>query len=220
MALKGPQQKKRKHLKKKDTSKKDTFNLTCPISTDHIGSTILNKQNTEIVAERKLKGRCFDVFQQDLSFNSATPRRLNFIISKINGKECKSHFNQLEISTDKLRGIVKKWYTLIETNTEIVTKEGIKLRIFCIGTSARNKASKVKKHSYLKPSVTKQVRKSLSDTVQAQLSNLPINELVKHVLTDKIDRAMEDEANGIAPVTNCLVRKIKVVKRPREVMEQ
>ncbi|KRH92974.1 40S ribosomal protein S3A [Pseudoloma neurophilia] len=221
MALKPQQQqrmRKKKALNKKDANKKETYNLTVPFSGSNqnvIGQTIINKQNTEIVAEKKLKGRVFEVFQQDMEFPSNVPRKLSFLVSKLKGKDCKSHFNGLRLSTDKSKSIIKKWHSLIETETDILTNEGIKIRIFYICTTKRDGT---KRHGYIKTSLMKEVRKNIDKNLKSLCSDLKINELVKMVLTDKIDKSIEEEATQIVPLQNCHVRKIKVVKRPKEVL--
>lgn len=220
MALKPQQQKqirKKKALRKKDASKKESFNLTVPFSQAHIGQTILNKQNTEVVAERKLKGRVFEVFQQDLDFPSAVPRKLSFLVGSLRGKDLKSHFNGLVLSTDKQKSLVKKWHTLVESYTDVTTKEGIKLRIFLVCTSKRVSA---KKHCYLKNSLRKEVRKSQISATEKLMNELPLNELVRMVMNDKIDKSLEEEGSAVAPIQNCHVRKIKVIKRPREILSE
>lgn len=225
MAIKPDKQKSKKgtkkSIKKKDTVKKDTYNLTVPTTfsqTSVIGQTILNKQNTEIVAERKLKGRVFEVFQGDINPDqSVVPRKLSFIVTKLRGKDCKSVFNGIVLTTDKQKSIVKKWHTLIESYVDIVTKEDIRLRIFLVGVSKRTSA---KRHAYLKPSKVKQIRQLFNDTVSNDLNTLPLDEIVRCILTDKVDKSIEEIGSSVSSLQNCYVRKVKVVKRPREILEE
>lgn len=219
MALK-PQQPKKgvrksKRMLKKEINKKQSYNLLTPFTTKPIGQTVLNKQNTEIVAEKKLKGRVFEMYQQDMEYSSAVPRKVSFLIKSLRGTDCHSLFNGLTITTDKHKSIIRKWHTLIETYTDVITNENIKLRVFLICTSKRTTE---KRHAYLKNTIRKDVRKGMIQTVLQHMNGLKINDLVKLVMSDKMDKLLEE--HSVTQIMNCHVRKIKVIKRPREIMEQ
>lgn len=47
----------------------------------------------------------------------------------------------MDLTTDKLRSMVKKWQTLIEANVDVKTTDGYLLRVFCIGFTSKDQSS-------------------------------------------------------------------------------
>ena len=53
----------------------------------------------------------------------------------------------MDMTTDKLRSLVKKWQTLIECFTDVKTTDGFVLRVFCIGFT-KKRQNQIRKTSY------------------------------------------------------------------------
>ena len=58
-----------------------------------------------------------------------------------------TQFYGMNLTTDKLRSMVKKWQTLIEAHVDVKTTDGYLLRVFCIGFTQKQQHS-TKKHCY------------------------------------------------------------------------
>ena len=65
----------------------------------------------------------------------------------VQGKNCLTQFYGMNLTTDKLRSMVKKWQTLIEAHVDAKTTDGFLLRVFCIGFTQKQSGS-TKKHCY------------------------------------------------------------------------
>lgn len=63
---------------------------------------------TEIASDA-LKGRVFEVSLADLQDDEVTYRKFRLMVEDVQGKQCLTNFHGLDMTTDKLRSLVKKW---------------------------------------------------------------------------------------------------------------
>lgn len=71
-------------------------------------------------------------------------RKFKLISEDVQGHNVLTNFHGMNLTTDKLRSMVKKWQTLIEATTDVKTTDGYLLRVFCIGYTHKDGASKKK----------------------------------------------------------------------------
>ncbi|ELQ76900.1 40S ribosomal protein S3A [Trachipleistophora hominis] len=210
--------KKQSKKKEKDSfTKKEVYNLTVPSSmfmTTTVGTTILTKQSTAAITERKLRGRVFEVNQGELQGNSPF-RKYKFVCTKLTGRDLKSVFNGMELTTDKQKGLVRKWHTLIEAVSDVTTSDDVKLRVFTVAVT-KKPALWTKKHCYAKSSQVKEIRKAMFDVVKEEMEGQSVVEIVRKISEDKIDKRIEEMGSLIFPLQNCYVSKVKVLKRPKD----
>lgn len=98
---------------------------------------------TEIASEG-LKFRVFEVSLADLQDDNDAERsfrKFRLIAEDVQGRNVLTNFHGMDLTTDKLRSMVKKWQTLIEANVDVKTTDGYLLRVFCIGFTNKDQMS-------------------------------------------------------------------------------
>ncbi len=92
------------------------------------------------IASDGLKGRVYEVSLADLQNEQDAERsykKFKLICEEVQGKNCLTNFYGMNLTTDKLRSMVKKWQTLIEAYVDVKTTDGYLLRFFCIGFTSK-----------------------------------------------------------------------------------
>lgn len=208
--------KQSKKTEKDGFAKKEQYILTVPASmfaNNVVGTTILTRQNTAILTEKKLQGRTFYVNQGELQ-NDCSFRKYKFVCTHVTGKDVHSTFAGMSLTTDKERSIPKKWHTLIDAVVDVCTADQYVLRVFVMAVT-RKMADHVKRHCYAKTSQVKEIRRAMVQVVQEEMQNENVVEVVKKVANDYIDKRIEEMASMVLPLQNCHVSRIKVLSRPK-----
>ena len=60
------------------------------------------------IASDGLKGRVFEVSLGDLNENEESFRKFKLIVEEVQGKTCLTNFHGMDLTTDKLRSMIKK----------------------------------------------------------------------------------------------------------------
>ena len=145
---------------------------------------------------------------EDLSY-----RKINLRIEDIQGKTCLTNFWGMDFTTDKLRFLVKKWQSLIEAHVDVKTQDGYYIRMFAVGFT--KKRSPKRKTYYAQTAQIKQIRKKMFDIMTKEATSVDIKDLVKKFIPNSIGRQIEDECQGIYPLQNVYIRKVKILKAPK-----
>ena len=125
------------------------------------GKTPVTRTGGTHVASESLKGRVFTVSQADLQGNEADDfRKVKLIGEEVQGKALLTTFYGMDMTRDKLNGLIRKWQTLIEASVDVQTTDGYKLRLFCIAFTKR-RPNQIKKTSYAKASQIRAIRKKM-----------------------------------------------------------
>merc|ERR1712073_45430 len=141
-------------------------------------------------------------------------RKFKLIVEDVQGKNCLTTFYGMNLTTDKLRSMVKKWQTLVEGNVDVKTTDGYMLRLFCIGFTRKQDQS-TKKTAYAQSAQVKNIRKKMTDIITREVSTTDLKEVVNKLIPDSIARDIEKACQGIYPLHDVHIRKVKVMKRPR-----
>jgi len=199
-------------------SKKEWYDVRAPsvFPTKTIGKTIVTKTTGTKVARDGLLGRLFEVSLGDLKQNAEDEAFRKFLlkVEEVNGMNCLTQFHGMDLTTDKLRSLVRKWQTLIEAHTDVKTTDGYSLRIFCIGFT-KKRQNQGRKTSYAQSSQVRQIRKKMIDIINKEVSGVDLNALVEKLISEVIGKEIEKHTQSIYPLQNVLIRKVKVLRAPK-----
>ncbi|KAK2145208.1 hypothetical protein NP493_3994g00003 [Ridgeia piscesae] len=106
-----------------------------------------------------------------------TSRKFRLIAEEVQGRHVLTNFHGMNLTTDKLRSMVKKWQTLIEANIDIKTTDGYLLRLFCIGFTNKRQ-NQIKKTFYAQSEQVRNIRRKMVDIMAREVSSNDLKELV------------------------------------------
>lgn len=99
---------------------------------------VTKTQGTKL-AKDGLMGRVFEASLGDLKANAEDDafRKFKLRVEEVQGTNCLTNFYGMDLSSDKLRSLVRKWHSLIEAYADVKTTDGYLLRMYCIGFTKR-----------------------------------------------------------------------------------
>jgi len=197
--------------------KKEWYTVKAPsmFTTRTCGRTLVTKTQGTKLASDGLKNRCMVLSLGDLNQDTDQSfRKFRLEILDIQGRNCLTNFNGMEITRDKLCSLVKKWQTTIECHTDVKTTDGYVLRVFTIAFTKRH-PRQLKRHAYAQATQVKRIRKSMNDIVMKEVGGSELKDVVNKLIPDSIGKDITKRCTSIYPVDNCLVRKVKVIKKPK-----
>jgi len=199
-------------------AKKEWYEVRAPsiFPVKVIGKTIATKTTGTKTARDSLLGRIFEVSLGDLKPESEDEafRKFRLKVEEVNGKNCLTNFHGMDITTDKLRSLVKKWQSLIEAHVDIKTTDGYTLRLFCIGFT-RKQPNTRKTTAYAQTTQIKRIRKRMVDIIQKETTMVDLNGVVDKLMLEVFGREIEKKTQSIYPLHNVLIRKVKMLRAPK-----
>ncbi|PRP83381.1 ribosomal protein S3a, component of cytosolic 80S ribosome and 40S small subunit [Planoprotostelium fungivorum] len=211
---------KKKGLKKKIVdpfTRKEWYDVKAPttFAVTQVGKTVVNKTAGTRIASDALKGRVLEVNLADLQKEEdQSHRKIKLIIEDVQGTKCLTNFYGMDLTTDKLRSLVRKWSTLIEAFVDVKTTDGYVLRVFAIGFT-KKRINQIKRTSYAQTTQIKAIRKRMSDIITKEVTTSELKDLVAKFIPEAIGKQIERECQGIYPLQNVFIRKVKVLKTPK-----
>ncbi|XP_024356574.1 small ribosomal subunit protein eS1 [Physcomitrium patens] len=179
-------------------SKKDWYDIKAPntFPQKSLGKTLVTRtagtKNDEDQAFRKIKLRAEDV----------------------QGKNVLTNFWGMDLTTDKLRSLVRKWQSLIEAHVDVKTTDNYQLRIFCIA-STKKRPNQIKKTCYAQSSQIRQIRRKMREIMTREAQTCDLKDLVSKFIPEVIGKEIEKATQGIYPLQNTFIRKVKILKAPK-----
>merc|ERR1712079_104576 len=200
-------------------TRKDWYDIKAPsiFKVRDVGKTLVNRTQGTRIASDGLKGRVYEVSLADLQAETDAERsykKFKLSCEDVQGKNCLTQFYGMNLTTDKLRSMVKKWQTLIEAHIDVKTTDGNLLRVFCIGFTQKQQHS-TKKHCYAQSQQIRQIRKKMVDIIAREVSSVDLKEVVNKLIPDSMSMDIQKACQGIYPLHDVQIRKVKVQRRLR-----
>eukprot|EP00158_Paraphelidium_tribonemae_P000598 Partr_v1_DN22917_c0_g1_i1_m42523 putative 40s ribosomal protein len=210
----------KKGLKKKvqdPFARKDWYDIKAPsmFEVRNVGKTCVNRSQGLKNADDSLRGRLLEISLGDLNKDEAQAfRKIELKIEQVAGKTCLANFHGLSFTTDKLRSMIKKWQSLIEASVDVKTTDGYLLRFFIIGFTKR-RPNQLRKTTYAQSSQIRAIRKKMVEITTREMSTVDLKGAVEKMIPEVIGKEVEKSTQGIFPLANVFVRKVKVLKAPK-----
>jgi len=199
-------------------SKKEWYDVKAPSSFQirQVGKTVVTKTQGTKNSRDSLLGRVFEASLGDLKPNGEDDayRKFKLKVEDIQGTNCLTNFYGMDLTTDKLRSLVRKWHSLIEAHADVKTSDGYVLRLFCIGFTKR-RPNQIKKTSYAQSAQAKLIRRRMVEIMTKEAAAVDLNELVLKFIPETIGREIEKATQGVYPLQNVLIRKVKMMRAPK-----
>ncbi|EFN87627.1 40S ribosomal protein S3a [Harpegnathos saltator] len=200
-------------------TRKDWYDVKAPsmFANRQVGKTLVNRTQGTKIASEGLKFRVFEVSLADLQSDQDAERsfrKFRLIAEDVQGRNVLTNFHGMDLTTDKLRSMVKKWQTLIEANVDVKTTDGYLLRVFCIGFTNKDQLS-TRKTCYAQHAQVKKIRQKMVETITEDVTKTDLKGVVSKLLPDATAKDIEKASQGIYPLHDVYIRKVKVLKKPR-----
>jgi len=197
-------------------TRKEWYDVKAPsvFTIRQMGKTLVNRTQGTKIASEGLKGRVFESSLADLQNDEIAFRKFKLIAEEVQGKTILTNFHGMDMTTDKLRSMVKKWQTLIEAHVDVKTTDGYLLRVFCIGFTKKAQ-NQTKKTCYAQTSQVRAIRKKMVDVITHEVTSCDLKDVVNKLIPDSIARDIEKKCSRIFPLHDVMIRKVKVLRKPR-----
>jgi small subunit ribosomal protein S3Ae len=200
-------------------ARKEWYDVVAPsnFKTRQFTKTICNKTQAMKLAATNLMGRVYEGCLADLNQvtdKDAPFRKVKFAVQDIQGRNLLTQFHGMDLTADRVRSLIQKWGTMIETVVEAKTNDGYAMRIFVFAFTRRQKGQ-LSKNTYSKTRLEKWVRHRMTNMIQKRLAKLDINGAVTQLTQDILADALFKRCNPILPLRDVKIRKVKVIRTPK-----
>jgi len=176
--------------------------------------TPVNKSYGTYNANESLKGRVFKVSLADLNYDEdRSYRKIHLIAEDVQGDQVLTNFAGMSFVSHKIKSLVRKNRSLIEAFVELNTSDGYRIRLFVVGFTKR-RPNQRKATFYASSAQQKQIRKKMRDIIVRESADSDLKTLFKKLIAETVASRIELECQGIYPLTNVYIHKVKVLARP------
>merc|ERR1712190_405741 len=167
------------------------------------------------IATEELKGRVLELNLADLNNDEdQSYKKVKLCIEEVQGRNCLTDFHGLTLTRDKLCSLIRKWQTLIEAQVDVKTTDGYTVRIFGIGFTDK-RPDQEKLNTYAQSAQIRKIRAKMVSIMSNEASKDALRDLVKKLIAESIGKEIQRQTQGIFPLKDVLIRKVKIIKKPK-----
>lgn len=200
-------------------SKKEWFDVVAPknFKNRQIAKTICNKTIGIRTVADNMKGRVYEANLADLDSNNTKDqpfKKMRLQVQEVAGRNLLTTFHSMEMTTDKIRSLFRKWCTMIEAIVDAQTKDGYTIRVFVVAFTARQKGQ-LSKNCYAAGKLESWVRLRISKMVKKRIGSVSLNRVVSLLAHDILSDSLMERCNPIIPLRDLKIQKAKVIRSPK-----
>lgn len=213
--------KKGKSTKKKADvfTRKNWYEIKAPTFMDsearRAGRTPVTKTTGRKIETDSLMGRVGEFNLSDLvKKNEDAYKKIKLEVLDVSGRSCLTDFYGLELTREKIAGMIKKRRSLVEVKADVRTADGYVVRIFVV-CFTRDTKEQVKVFSYAQAGQIRKIRRKVQNLLNTTISAGSLKDLVNILMSDKLEIDIEKATQSIYPCYPVNVWKVKIVKKPK-----
>jgi small subunit ribosomal protein S3Ae len=123
-----------------------------------------------------------------------------FKIVSIEGEKAITEFSESECMRDYISRLVVKWSRRIDTVQDLVTKDGVNVRVKCIAVIQRR----------IKSSIKTAVRNEIKESVKSEVERSTLEQLIEGIISDSIKKHVLSNSQKIYPMRKLEIRRTEV----------
>merc|ERR1712118_246787 len=123
-------------------------------------------------------------------------------------------FHAMDLTRDKECSLIRKWSTLIECHADVKTTDGYLVRLFVMAFTKRRQ-DQVKTNCYAQSAQIRKIRRKMTEIIANEAGKVQLRDLVKKLIPESIGKEIEKQTQGIFPLKDVLIRKVKIMKKPK-----
>ncbi|EEC09628.1 40S ribosomal protein S3A, putative [Ixodes scapularis] len=197
-------------------TRKDWYDVKAPTmyTVRNIGKTFVNRTQGTKIASEGLKGRVFEVSQADLTNGEDAYRKFRLIAEEVQGRNVLTNFHGMDLTTDKLRSMVKKWQVALKAALYMLLQDGAFLRLHCHYLRFQNPRKRWIFENNCFVRVLSRGGCAIS-TAESHSENIKDTIFRNICIPGSIGKDIEKSCQHIYPLHDVLIRKVKVLKKPK-----
>lgn len=200
-------------------ARKEWYDVVAPSNfvNRQFAKTICNKTQGIRIASDFLRGRVYETNLSDLNATTGTQdahRKIRFVVQEVQGRNLLTQFHSMQLTTDHLAGLLRKWCTTIESAVDVKTADGYVLRLFVIAFTKKQE-NQLSRNCYAKQRLVRWIRYRIAKIAKQQFQRVNINAAVKILTRDLLSNTLSRRCNSIVPIRDLRIRKVKVIRSPK-----